>query len=121
MLEDLRRENMSFPSCPIVTSHDGDVAASVQEALVLAAESKQSGKPQVVVVCGSFFIMREARAQLGVDQPLDVLEQGQTLNENSLVSAALTLLCSAVRTFPCSCALLRELTSPAPVRRPWAP
>eukprot|EP00743_Colponemidia_sp_Colp-15_P007909 GILK01008567.1.p1 GENE.GILK01008567.1~~GILK01008567.1.p1 ORF type:complete len:451 (-),score=70.41 GILK01008567.1:78-1313(-) len=65
--------------CPLALElpvKDGDVAATIQHALQLASEYQQ-----VLVIGGSFFIMREARQALGMDEPRDDFDLNESFPE----------------------------------------
>jgi dihydrofolate synthase / folylpolyglutamate synthase len=77
-LPELRNWRYSWPFAAAATGSDSNVRAGVAEALQAAAaantavsssSSSTTDAPEVVVVCGSVFLMADARQELGFNEP----------------------------------------------------
>jgi len=63
--------------CKVYTDFGGDVTSTVQLAIQRAGESSrlvEVEEAEIVVVCGTFYIMRDAAKAVGIEMPTDPLD-----------------------------------------------
>lgn len=76
LTEDLRRHLLAEHVADRLITIDNSITVSIHRALLEASEN------EIILICGTFFIMSEARAALGIDEPRDFID----MNERSTYS-----------------------------------